>query len=177
MPFDLVIFDCDGVLVDSEVLSADALIALLAPLGIAIDRAHVRRHFTGRSFPTVAASLRARTGAALPADFEDRYRATLLSRFDTDLRPMPGIVDALDRIDGRRCVATSSSPARVARALAVTGLAQRFGAHVFTASEVARGKPFPDLFLHAARTMGAAPARTLVVEDSGPGIAAGLAAG
>ncbi len=177
MPFDLLIFDCDGVLADSEDISSDVLIALLAPLGIAVDRAHVRRHFIGRSFPTVARIIGETSGAPLPAGFEAAYRAALLSRFETDLRPTSGVAEMLAALAVPKCVATSSSPERVARTLAITGLAARFGRHVFTASEVARGKPFPDLFLHAARRMRAAPAATLVIEDSGPGIEAALAAG
>ena len=174
---DLIIFDCDGVLVDSEILSADVLIALLAPLGIAIDRAHVRAHFLGRSFPTVAAGLRKTAGVPLPDDFEATYRAALLQRFEIELHPTPGVVSMLADLRLPVCVATSSSPQRVARALAITGLAKRFGRHVFTASEVARGKPFPDIFLHAARQMHADPHATLVVEDSPPGLSAAQAAG
>lgn len=176
-PPDLIIFDCDGVLIDSEDLSADVLIAELSRLGIHIDRAHVRTHFIGRSFPTVANLIRDSFATSLPDDFEARYRATLLTRFETDLQPTPGIADLLGTLPLPKCVATSSSPPRVARSLAITGLNVHFGPHVFTASQVARGKPFPDLFLFAARHMGHDPDRCTVIEDSRPGIDAGLAAG
>ena len=172
----LVIFDCDGVLVDSEVISARVLVEVAAEAGVAFDAPYVARHFLGRSFPTVARSIAADFRVTLPPDFEARYRSRLLARFEADLRPTPGIEDLLGRLAVPSCVATSSSPARAARSLALTGL-DRFLPRVFTASEVARGKPAPDLFLHAAAMMGAAPASCLVIEDSPPGLLAARAAG
>lgn len=177
MNVELVIFDCDGVIADSEVISARVLIEELAREGIAIDFDHVRRHFLGRSFPTVAGMIREERAQTLPADFEMRYRRRLLDRFATEMRPTEGVVAALGALRVASCVATSSSPERVARTLALLGLAERFGRNVFTASEVRHGKPAPDLFLHAARQMGAPPARTLVIEDSVPGLIAASAAG
>lgn len=175
-PIALVIFDCDGVLIDSEVISASVLIEEAAAVGIPLTRDHVRDHFLGRSFPTVAATIRSEFGRTLPEDFEARYRATLLERFETGLRLTPGVLDVLVRLAVPRCVATSSSPPRLARSLAISGLEPWF-AHRFTASEVARGKPAPDLFLHAAARMGVDPAACLVIEDSRPGIEAAQAAG
>lgn len=177
MNIDLVIFDCDGVIADSEVLSAQVLIDRLAGLGIAMTPAQVRRDFLGRSFPTVARTIRQDHGQSLPDDFEADYRARLLDRFTTDLRPTPGVMAVLDGLPVPCCIATSSSPPRVAHTLAVLGLDGRFAGRVFTASQVGRGKPAPDLFLLAAARMGAAPEATVVIEDSAPGIAAGLAAG
>jgi HAD superfamily hydrolase (TIGR01509 family) len=178
MQVELIIFDCDGVIADSEILSAEVLIAQLAALDVAITPEDVRRDFLGRSFPTVAASIRARFDRALPADFEASYRSRLLARFEEALRPTPGFAAMLAGLTGRRvCVATSSSPPRVARTLQLLGLDAQFGADVFTASQVARGKPAPDLFLFAAAQMGAAPAASLVIEDSAPGLAAAEAAG
>lgn len=177
MRVDLIIFDCDGVIADSEVLSAQVLIDQLARLDIVVTPDDVRRDFLGRSFPTVAASIRDRFALTLPADFEATYRARLLARFDTDLRTTPGFADALAQIRLPVCVATSSSPPRVARTLAVLDLAQRFGADVFTASQVARGKPAPDLFLLAAERLGVAPEACAVMEDSPHGVAGAVAAG
>lgn len=177
MQVDLIIFDCDGVIADSEILSAEVLIGQLAGLGITVTLDDVRRDFLGRSFPTVAASIRSRFARTLPDDFELGYRARLLDRFATDLAPTRGITDLLARLDRRVCVATSSSPPRVARTLQVLGLASRFGDHVFTASQVAHGKPAPDLFLFAAAQMQTDPAHALVIEDSAPGLAAARAAG
>ncbi|MBC7140624.1 MAG: HAD family hydrolase [Rhodobacteraceae bacterium] len=174
---DLVIFDCDGVLVDSEPISAAVLIAELARLGLAITPDYVRDHCLGRSFPTVARGIREAFAIALPEDFEQRYRSSLLARFATELRPTAGISALLARLRPARCVATSSSPQRVARSLEIAGLAATFGPDVFTASQVARGKPAPDLFLFAAERMRADPSRTLVIEDSRPGVEAAQAAG
>jgi HAD superfamily hydrolase (TIGR01509 family) len=137
----------------------------------------VRQHFLGRSFPTVAATIRDRLGVALPPEFEATYRAELLARFETQLRPTPGVLSLLSRLRVPSCVATSSSPPRAARSLAIAGLAPFFGDRVFTASLVARGKPAPDLFLHAAAAMGADPARCVVIEDSRPGVDAARNAG
>lgn len=177
MAVDLIIFDCDGVIADSEVLSAEVLIDQLALLGIPVTFDEVRRDFVGRSFPTVAATIRARFDRPLPADFEATYRARLLDRFAQGLRPTPGIGAVLAGLDRPACVATSSSPARVARTLDLLGLAEVFGPHVFTASQVAHGKPAPDLFLFAADRMGTPAHRCLVIEDSQPGLQAARAAG
>ncbi|WP_347138566.1 HAD-IA family hydrolase [Paracoccus sp. SSK6] len=177
MDIGLIIFDCDGVIADSEVLSASVLIEQLAGLGIGVAPADVRRDFLGRSFPTVAQTIRQRFARPLPDSFEADYRARLLDRFAAELRPTPGILAVLDALQTPACIATSSSPQRVARTLEVLGLADRFAGRVFTASEVRHGKPAPDLFLLAAGRMGCAPADTLVIEDSAPGIAAAQAAG
>lgn len=176
MDIGLVIFDCDGVLIDSEVISARVLMDLAAESGIRFDAAHVAEHFLGRSFPTVARIIRDHFGRDLPPDFEVEYRARLLRRFESELRPTPGIASLLGRLAAPACVATSSSPPRAARSLELAGLASLLP-RVFTASLVARGKPAPDLFLHAAEAMGVPPGRCLVIEDSRPGVEAARAAG
>lgn len=175
--FDLVIFDCDGVLIDSEIISLSMLIAELAERGVSVDLDYVSRNFLGRSYPTVMQTIRDQFGLDLPPEFEDRYRARLLAAFQTDLKVMPGIREAIDGLVLPYCVATSSSLARAEMSLRHTGLGDLVGPRLFTASMVARGKPAPDLFLHAARECGADPARCLVIEDSLTGIRAGLAAG
>lgn len=172
----LLILDLDGVLIDSEAISAAVLVDLAAEAGVAIDAAYVGRHFLGRSFPTVARAIREGFGVDLPPGFEADYRARLLARFEAELRPMPGVHDVLARLIVPACVATSSSPERARRSLAIAGL-DRWALPLFTASAVARGKPAPDLFLHAASRMEADPTRCLVVEDSPPGLAAARAAG
>lgn len=174
---DLTIFDLDGVLVDSEIISARMLVAELAQLGVAIDLDYVGRHFLGRSYPTVMQVIRKDFGIDLPDGFEAQYRERLLAAFETGLRPMPGAAAVLGAMPGRWCVATSSSPARATRSLAIAGLDGLVGERLFTASMVAQGKPAPDLFLHAATAMGADPARCLVIEDSLNGIRAARAAG
>lgn len=176
-PFDLVIFDCDGVVIDSEAISAGMLIETLAGYGVAVDRAYVARHFLGRSYPIVMAQIRTDFGIALPQGFEADYRTRLLAAFDRDLIVMPGFTRTLERLGVPYCLATSSSPERVSRSLGIVGLADTFAGRITTSSEVERGKPAPDLFLAAAAKMGVTPRRCLVVEDSFAGIRAGLAAG
>ena len=175
--FDLVIFDCDGVLIDSEAISARMLITELAARGVEVDLAYVARHFLGRSYPVVLEQIRRDFGIGLPPDFEAEYRARLLAAFDRQLKIMPGVREVLDILEVPFCLATSSSPVRVARSLEIVGLAETFAGRVTTASEVARGKPAPDLFLLACQRMGGMPSRTLVIEDSLNGIQAARAAG
>lgn len=175
--FSLVIFDCDGVLIDSEIISARMLVAELAKLGLPIDLDYVTRHFLGRSYPTVMQQIRIEFGLALPASFEDSYRENLLAAFRQELRIMPHVRDVLENIGVPFCIATSSSPRRAAMSLDLVGLTGLVEGRVYTSTMVARGKPAPDLFLFAANAMGANPAQTLVIEDSLTGIRAGLAAG
>ena len=173
----LVIFDCDGVVIDSEIISARTLMELLTRWEIDIDAAYVRRNFLGRSFPTVIGIVEQQFGVALPPDFESDYRRMLLERFETQLKPMPGVLQVLEGLQHPYCLATSSSPKRVRRSLELTGLLPYFGKAIFTASQVARGKPAPDLFLHAAAQYGVPPEACLVVEDSYVGLQAADAAG
>ena len=175
--FDLVILDCDGVLIDSEIISLSMLISELGLRGVHVDLDYVSRNFLGRSYPTVMQTIRDAFGLDLPPEFEAQYRDRLLAAFETELKVMPGVRAALDGLALPRCVATSSSPKRAEMSLRLTGLEDLIGPRLFTASMVERGKPAPDLFLHAARTCGADPARCLVIEDSLTGIRAGLAAG
>ena len=174
---DLIIFDCDGVLIDSEIISARMLVEALADRGVQIDLPYVARHFLGRSYPVVMQTIRQDFGLDLPPGFEEDYRELLLEGFRQSLTIMPGVRAVLDGLGVPFCVATSSSPRRVEMSLTLVGLWQTVRNRTFTASEVARGKPAPDLFLHAAARMGADPARCLVIEDSLTGIRAGLAAG
>ena len=173
---DLIIFDCDGVLIDSEGLSARVLIRVLADLGVDVDMDYFCANFVGRSFPTVARDIRENWDVALPEGFEQSYRDDLLDVFERELQPTPGLVGMLDSLQTRCCIATSSSPERVSHSLRIAKLSGRFGSDIFTASEVRHGKPAPDLCLHAAGRMGVDPARCLVIEDSIPGVAAALAA-
>ena len=175
--FDLVIFDCDGVLIDSEIISARMLVEELAGFGVSIDLPYVAQHFLGRSYPTVMAQIRREFGLDLPAEFEDQYRARLIAAFEVGLRVMPGVEPVLRALALPWCVATSSSPMRAARSLQIAGLDGLVGDGLFTASMVARGKPAPDLFLHVAAQRGVLPGRCLVIEDSLNGVRAGLAAG
>lgn len=176
-PTELVILDCDGVLIDSEVISAQMLVTELHALGVDIDLPYVSKHFLGRSYPTVMQTIRRDFGLDLTPDFELRYRDRLLEEFERRLRIMPGVAEVIGQLAVPCCVATSSSPRRVEFSLGLVGLWQRLGPVTFTASLVERGKPAPDLFLLVAARMGVAPERCLVVEDSLTGVRAGLAAG
>lgn len=173
----LVIFDCDGVLVDSEMLSAGVLMRTMEEAGFPLSEEAFRSDFLGRSFAAAAGRVRERFGRPLPEDFESRYRDRLFAALEAELRPMAGVVEVLEALRVPFCLATSSSPRRLALTLKTTGLAPHFEGRSFTASEVPRGKPAPDLFLHAAARMGVAPERCLVIEDSELGVRAGLAAG
>jgi HAD superfamily hydrolase (TIGR01509 family) len=177
MGIDLVIFDCDGVLVDSEMLSAGVLMGMMTEEGFPLSEEAFRSDFLGRSFAAAALRAKERFGRPLPDDFESRYRDRLFAKLEAELRPMPGAADVLEGLQVPFCLATSSTPRRLALSLRATGLTQFFEARCFTASEVQRGKPAPDLFLYAAAKLGAAPARCLVIEDSELGVRAGLAAG
>ena len=174
---ELVIFDCDGVLIDSEIISARILISQLAAVGVNVDFAYVQKNFLGRSWTKVAAEVRVSYGLDLDSGFEESYRNELLTAFETELRPVTGVEAVLEGIGVAFCVATSSSPKRVRRSLELSGLAPFFGDRLFTASQVQNGKPAPDLFFLAAETMGVPPRNCLVIEDSIPGIRAAHAAG
>jgi len=174
---ELIIFDCDGVLIDSELISARSLISALEDRGVQVNLDYVAEHFLGRSYPVVLAQIRGEFGVELDDTFEEEYRKRLLERFRSELRAMPGIRTLLSSLEIPYCVATSSSPLRVRASLEIVGLTDLMEDRVFTASEVARGKPAPDLFLHAAARMGVTPDRCLVIEDSRNGIRAARAAG
>ena len=161
----LVIFDCDGVIADSEVLSARVLVRELMAYDIRIDAEYVYRNFVGKSFPVVADIIAERFEAALPDTFVSDYRAALREAFAESLDTTPGFLDMLGQLTCPACVATSSSAPRAANTLGVLGLAEHFGADVFTASQVAQGKPAPDLFLFASRAMSTPPRRCMELSE------------
>lgn len=173
----LLIFDCDGVLVDSEVLAHDTLREMMASLGRPMTMDEAVREFAGGSLADTIATVERLLGRPLPADVGRHFGQLLLDRFRHELKPMPGVRDAILALPHRRCVASSSSPERLRLSLEVTGLAPLFGEHVFSAVQVARGKPAPDLYLLAASTLGEPPERCIVIEDTTRGVAAGHAAG
>jgi|SRR5271165_3036461 len=173
---DLVIFDCDGVLVDSEVLSCQCLSEVLAERGIALSEDEAVELFLGRSTAALLNHYRD-DRRFVPETFLPELKTRVLQRFTEALRPIAGIEAVVSRLESPSCVASSSDLDRVSRSLALTGLAPLFGDRLFTAQMVARGKPAPDLFLYAAAQMHAAPQRTLVIEDSVSGVTAAKAAG
>jgi HAD superfamily hydrolase (TIGR01509 family) len=176
-PPALHIFDCDGVLVDSEVLATRIESQLLRDIGVELTPESIAAAFVGISDAEMHGRIEADWGVTLPEDFTVRRAERLDEVFRTELRAVAGIAGVLEALDEPRCVASSSSPDRIRTSLAVTGLDSFFGPHVFSASSVERGKPAPDLFLYAAEAMQTDPARCVVIEDSTPGVAAGRAAG
>jgi HAD superfamily hydrolase (TIGR01509 family) len=173
----LLIFDCDGVLVDSEVIAHQTLLDAIAPLGLTIPLEDSFALFSGRSLKDTLAIIEQQLGRPLPADFLDQSRRLLFERFRRSLKPVAGVIEAIAALPDARCVASSSSFDRLRLALDVTGLAPLFGADVFSATQVPLGKPAPDLFLFAAKQMDAKPAHCIVIEDSTLGVEAGRAAG
>jgi HAD superfamily hydrolase (TIGR01509 family) len=176
-PTTLIIFDCDGVLVDSETLACRVEVAVLHGLGHPISDGEFRRRAIGRSRRDNQAMLEALWDRPLPDDYTEQVQSRLFQTFRTELLPVAGMPELVRRVTVDRCVASSSPPDRLKLALALGGYAPLFGDGVFSAAQVARGKPAPDLFLHAAAHRAAAPERCLVVEDSVPGIEAAKAAG
>ncbi len=170
------IFDCDGVLVDSEPIANRVLCKALIGVGLDCDAAETARATRGLSMASVLTWAAAELGRALPDDFVERVQARTFAAFRAGLEPVPGVAAALERIPIPICVASSGEAEKIRLSLGLTGLLPRFEGRVFSATEVARGKPYPDLFLHAARALGAEPAACAVVEDSLPGVEAGRAA-
>ena len=174
---ELVLFDLDGVLVDSEPISTRVLMGVLAEVGLPMNAEATERQFMGRSRAESLVWIEQQIGRAVPENFMDHWQQQVFEAFRRELRPVPGIEAALDQLTVPACVASGSDPARIQLSLELTGLLPRFAGRIFSASQVARGKPAPDLFLFAARALGVAPERSLVVEDSLPGVQAGMAAG
>jgi HAD superfamily hydrolase (TIGR01509 family) len=175
--FDLVIFDNDGVLVDSEWHANGILADLLTEFGLPCTREDCVRDYMGSTLARVREIAESRLGRPLPAQLEERYHARLFEAFRTRLTAVPGVTGALARIDVPRCVASSGTHERIRLALGATGLLAQFEGRIFSADDVARGKPAPDLFLHAAARLGVAPHRCAVIEDSPLGIEAANRAG
>jgi HAD superfamily hydrolase (TIGR01509 family) len=173
----LVIFDCDGVLVDSEPIAVRIDVEMLAEVGLPLSEAEVIERFVGRSPEVILAETEAQLGTRLPDGWFERGEARIREAYTTELQPVAGIVEALDQIELPACVASSSGHDSIRLKLELTGLYERFAGRIFSATDVANGKPAPDLFLHAAARMGAEPSRCVVVEDSRYGVQAARAAG
>jgi HAD superfamily hydrolase (TIGR01509 family) len=175
-----VIFDCDGTLVDSEGLWHEVLVAAVAEQGLILSVAEAIEAFRGGKMADCIVDLEARLGHALPADFEPALRARIAEVFRARLRPFDGAIELVRSLWSSSwsiCVASSGPPEKIATSLSLTGLRPFFEGRVFSSYDVGVWKPDPGLFLHAARAMGVAPGDCVVVEDSLPGIQAGLAAG
>ena len=174
----LLIFDFDGVVADTEVIANRALAEALTEIGLPTTLDESMAAYMGRHWGDCAALIEARLGRALPPGWTDARRARIAEMLAVELTEVPGLTPFLDaHADWPRCIASSSSRAWIGDCLDRLGLAARFERRFSGAEDVARGKPFPDLFLHAARVCGAAPADCVVIEDSRHGVAAGVAAG
>jgi HAD superfamily hydrolase (TIGR01509 family) len=174
---ELVIFDCDGVLVDSERLAIKVDVQVLAKLGWPMTEEEIIDRFVGVSDADFRRAIESHLGRRLPDDWEDEFEPLYRSAFAAELRAVDGIVDALDHIAVPSCVASSGTHDKMRYTLGLTGLYDRFHGRIFSATEVARGKPSPDLFIYAAERMGVRPTACVVVEDSVNGVAAARAAG
>jgi HAD superfamily hydrolase (TIGR01509 family) len=175
--FDLVILDCDGVLVDSETISCGTLSEIFLPLDPSYDLPFVIRRYLGRPASAVLEDYERLTGQPAQAGFARDWRRRLFEAFSRDLRAVPGVRQAVTGLTCDYCVASSSDEERIEHCLRTTGLWDLFEGRIFSTTRVARGKPAPDLFLLAARERGVAPERCLVIEDSISGVKAGKAAG
>ena len=173
----MVIFDCNGVLVDSESIAAAVAAEEFTRAGFPLTPDIVARYFTGRRSADMLAAIEAATRRKLPTNFATLLTAATLRRFRVELRATPHIGYALTWLRGPKCVASSSTHDRIRVSLETTGLLRFFEHSIFSASEVPHGKPAPDLLLHAAAKMGVQAGDCIVVEDSAPGVAAAYAAG
>ncbi len=178
MPHDLIIYDCDGTLIDTETVYAEINLKSYHAIGLT--------HWTMESYVDAMVGipvaegrriLEREFGGPLPPDFEETIEREVKRRFAAGLKALPGVREAVTGIDGPRCVASSTSLVPLKRNLTTAGLIDLFEPHVFSASQVARGKPHPDVFLFAAEELGFKPEKCLVIEDSVPGVLAAKAAG
>ena len=173
----LVIFDCDGVLVDSETLSSQTMRELAAAEGLHFSPADALALIRGRKVAAWVAELEQELGRALPPDFVPEFRRRSATLFTTALRPVPHVRQVIDELGLPFCVASSAPRDKIVHTLGLTGLLSRFEDRIYSAYEVGSWKPDPGLFLHAARDMGVPAGRCAVVEDSLVGVQAAVAAG
>lgn len=174
---NLVIFDCDGVLVDSEQIANQALVDCLADLQIVMSVAEATRSFRGRKLAESLTEIEETKGCTLPESFETELRQRMSEYFESRLKPINGAVDAVRRILHLKCVASNGPLQKTKRNLEITGLHHHFAENIFSAYTLQKWKPDPDLFLHACEKMGSDPSHSVVVEDSESGIQAALAGG
>ena len=157
MNFDLIIFDCDGVVIDSEILSNRAEVELLKSFGIEFDLGDYMAQFVGKSTKDVLKTIEASHNVSLPAEFRRLAETQIFTAFKTELQPIPGIFELISSLNTAKCIASSSSLSRLEITLNITGLLEKFSPHIFSAEQVSSGKPAPDLFLFAAAKMQVSP--------------------
>lgn len=172
MNYQCIIFDCDGVLVDTEAISNRILIEMAGELGLFVSPEYADAHFSGTRLQNILDYFAQETGKPLIADFEANFRRRSFAAFSQELQPIKGIHDLLHTLTLPYCVASSGPPEKIRLNLTTVGLIDRFAGKIFSAYDIQRWKPDPGVFLHAAKTMGFAPQDCLVVEDTLPGITA-----
>ena len=177
MPVDLVIFDCDGVLVDSEVISCRAHAETLTRHGYPITSEQVLHRFLGVSDREARLAVETELGRKLPDDFESQMKQAALELYKDHLRLIPHVAETVAALSLPKCVASSGTPEKIRHGLTCAGLHDHLAPHLFSAVQVKRGKPAPDLFLFAAEQMRVPPGRCIVIEDSVPGVTGARAAG
>ncbi|MCF8474447.1 MAG: HAD family hydrolase [Emcibacter sp.] len=180
MTIELIIFDCDGVLVDSESIANEELRQALVECGLNLTINQVVEKFVGLSMSSVVKIAEDMLGHKLPYDFLEKLQVKTFAAFEHTLRPVQGVTDVLDALSRQQrkiCVASSGSPEKMDFTLGLTHLKHYFNGNIFSASQVKRGKPYPDLFLYVANQMNVDPSQCLVIEDSLPGVQGAVAAG
>ncbi|MGY0559106.1 HAD family hydrolase [Lysobacter sp. A421] len=175
--YKLIIFDCDGVLVDSERITNQVFVDMLNELGLPLTLEDMFEQFVGHSMNQCLDKITSMLGKPPSADFLPAYRARTKNALESGLLPVPGIEDALDKLALPTCVASSGDHEKMRTTLGITGLWRRFEGRIFSVTEVANPKPAPDIFLHAANELNVSPANCVVVEDTPTGVAAAVAAG
>ena len=173
---ELIIFDCDGVLIDSETITCQIIARELTACGLAITADEIHRGYTGIPTIDMFAELETLRGSKLPEDFSTHAEACVVAEYRKSLSAIEGVAETIALLPGRKCVASSSKPAKLCIGLIETGLFQFFYPEIYSTSLVPRGKPAPDIFLYAAKRMGVAPETCIVVEDSVAGVTAARAA-
>ncbi len=169
---NLIIFDCDGVLVDSEEISNKILLEMTKEFGLVMSMQEAIRNFSGRSFKDILQQIESKINGKLTSDFEKEYRIRTYSAFKTELKPIKGVKKFIEDLSIPYCVASSGPVEKIKNNLTVTGLYKRFGDNVFSSYQINSWKPEPDIFLYAAREMGFSPAECIVIEDSKAGVVA-----
>lgn len=175
--FDLVIFDCDGVLINSEELASEICIEAVKEVGLNLTMHEYADRYAGNPVAEIWRMVERDAGRSLPDGFQGRVDEMVFRRFSTELATITGVVEVLEALKNPRCVASSTQLPRLRENLGKVGLLDHFDPHVFSGSQVKRGKPAPDVFLYAASQMGADPAHCLVIEDSLTGVTAARRAG
>lgn len=177
MKYKCIIFDCDGILVDSEGISDAVLIEMAKEVGVQIDINYIKHHFAGRSLKYIFKCIEEQIEGELPNDFEQDYRTRTFNRFKTDLQPIEGIHNLLNQINIPICVASSGPPNKIELNLTTTKLLDQFKGCIYSSYDIGVWKPNPDIFEHATKQMGFKPEECTVIEDSLAGVKAGVAGG